>query len=568
MTTFTIHERSTFLTGIPAGSAIAGTGLYTTGFVLQVREEHAPGAATLSGHYKLLHGPTDEIVAQHMPVSPQVANNMTGALSRGSQQRFENVRAAILDTIGVEHNAEQLNEHLFHPKQWSVFEAAEAGHIACGGESKGYDEERLIDTDAGEECDDEFTLLEECCYAAARPNIMLKVMFTDKHGAAEIATFVELCGGKDFSTLPNIEFFTPEGLTPRTEARTYSLLQIGPNSAQVQTKLLEYYEGVGYNYVLLGMPGTTNSKKNFQALWNGAMVDHRYIVDTANGDGAFKFKMSDIASRLDTSEMKQAFKEGAGPEDSLQRAFCLKRIKEHVARIGFRNLCGRAFPYVQIPGRRIPIAMHICHLVAADARGANFQTAFGVATKMFSSVAEVHNDIQACVEKMRGEGPEFNDEIDAVVETYVECMKANGLAFDDDGLSNGPRVQVTEQQIRDGYGFILKVCRVAFGVPIAFFVSGSPGNWESQWFDGEFKHLEGDTYERTDDSLDAPMATAFANWLREINKRDIETSPAYDVVGGRFSRGGFETFFNKEPYHTEDMKMGWKVTMKKGQFTL
>jgi len=566
MSKFTVHEQNAFLTGIPAGSAIVGTGLYTTGFILQVREEHAPGAATLSGRYKLLHGPTDEMVAQHMPVPPQVANNMTCALSRGSQQRFEKVRAAILDTIGVEHNAAQLNEHLFHPRQWSVFQAAEPGPVACRGESKGYDEERLIDTDAGEECDDEFTLLEECCYAAVRPNIMLKVMFTDKHGAAEIAAFVQLCGGKDFSTLPNIEFFTPEGLTPRTEARTYSLLQIGPNSAQVQNALLAYYNGVDYNYVLLGMPGTTNSKKHFKALWNGAMVDARYIVDTANGDGAFKFKMSDIASRMSTSEMKQAFKEGAGPEDYLQRSFCMNNIQEHVARIGFRNLCGRAFPYVQIPGRRIPIAMHICHLVAADARGANFQTAFGVAMKMFPDL--VNNNILDSVMRIRNVSPEFNDDIDAVVETYVQLMKANGLAFDDDGLSNGPRVQVTEQQIRDGYGFILKVCHAAFGVPIAFFVSGSPGNWESQWFDGEFKHLEGDAYARTDDALDAPMAAAFQKWHEEINERDIETSPAYDVVGGRFSRGGFETFFVKEPYHTEDMKMGWKVTMKKGQFTL
>jgi hypothetical protein len=32
---------------------------------------------------------------------------------------------AILNTIAVEHNAEQLNEHMFHPKQWSVFQVAE-----------------------------------------------------------------------------------------------------------------------------------------------------------------------------------------------------------------------------------------------------------------------------------------------------------------------------------------------------------------------------------------------------------------------------------------------------------
>jgi len=63
--------------------------------------------------------------------------------------------------------------------------------------------------------------------------------------------------------------------------------------------------------------------------------------------------------------------------------------------------------------------------------------------------------------------------------------------------------------------------------------------------------------------LDAHMAIAFQNWLTEINARDIETSPAYDVVGGRFSRGGFDNFFD-----TEDFEEGQKVTMKKGQFHL
>lgn len=556
------NQQTAFLTGIPAGAAIIGSGPYTKGFVLQVREEHPPGAATLSGQYKLIHGTTEDLVVQHMPVSSQVAKNMVDALCNRSQNKFESVRTAILDCIGVEHNAEMLNEHLFHPKQWSVFQPAEPGQV---GESKAYDEERLIDTDAGEECDDEFTLIEECCYAALRPNIMLKVMFTDKHGRTEIEKFIELCGGKDFSALPNIEFFTPEGLTPRTRARKYSLLQIGPNTAEIQNALLGYYSGVGYNYVLLGMPGTTNSKKHFKGLWNGAIVDERYIVDTANGDGAFKFKMSDIAFRLTTPEMKQAFRLESSSEDFLQRSFCMNNIQTHVARIGFRNLCGRALPYVQIPGRRIPIAKHICHLVAADAKGANFQTAFSVATKMFPDI--VINNIQESVNRMRIYRPEFNGQIESVVNTYVDLMKANGLAFDDNGLSNGLRVQVTEQQIRDGYGFILKVCHVAFGVPIAFFVSGSPGNWESQWFDGKFKQLVGDVYERTDASLDEPMATAFQSWHNEINERDIETSPAYDVVGGRFSRGGFESYFDKERYDTEDMKMGWRVTMKKG-FTL
>jgi hypothetical protein len=437
-----------------------------------------------------------------------------------------------------------------------------------------YDEERLIDTDAGEECDDEFTLIEECCHAALNQKIMLKVMFTDKHGQQEIDKFIELCGGKDFSELRNIEFSIPniEKSTPinrrlsdRTTARKYSLLQIGPNTDEVQTKLLNYYDGATYNYVLLGMPGTTNSKKAFKKLWNGA--NDRYIVDTANGDGAFKFNMSAITRRMMEKDIYDAFgiciwqnrREKNIRQGRIHRGDCVKRMKEHVARIGFRNLCGRANA-IFIPGK------FIAHLIAADKRAANFQTAFGVAQKMFPNA--VTADIQGSVQRMLLYMPELNNDIDTVVETYVELMKNNGLIFGTDGLSNGPGVKVTEKQIKDGYGFILKVCHIAFGVPIAFFVSGGPGNWEPQWFDGKFKQLSDGEYARTDDALDKAMAAAFKKWLIEIETKNIDTSPAYDVVGGRFSRGVSQEHFDKEAYFKEDMNRGWKVTMMKDQLTL
>ena len=54
----------------------------------------------------------------------------------------------------------------------------------------------------------------------------------------------------------------------------------------------------------------------------------------------------------------------------------------------------------------------------------------------------------------------------------------------------------------------------------------------------------------------------------KIEAMDIEISPAYDVVGGRWSRGESHEHFVKETYHQEDMNMGWKVTIKKGHITL
>ena len=122
MSNISVNSQSAFLTGIPAGSAIIGTGLYTKGFVLQVRNEHSPGSATLSGHYKILHGESERLISQHMSVSSEVFSDMSRALCKNSQNKFESVRTAILNIVGVEGNAEMLNEHLFDPKQWSLFE--------------------------------------------------------------------------------------------------------------------------------------------------------------------------------------------------------------------------------------------------------------------------------------------------------------------------------------------------------------------------------------------------------------------------------------------------------------
>lgn len=109
-----------FETGIPAGAAIQGIGHYTRGFVLQIRQAHAPESESLSGHYKKLSGDAETLVRHYMPVKGAVANHMADILSRTSQMKFEHVRNAILKLIGTEQNAHLLNTHLFHPKEWAV----------------------------------------------------------------------------------------------------------------------------------------------------------------------------------------------------------------------------------------------------------------------------------------------------------------------------------------------------------------------------------------------------------------------------------------------------------------
>ena len=112
--------KNAFLTGIPQNSAIMGTGEHTRGFVLQVCDEHPIGSPSLNGSYKLLHGDMTKLITTNMPVSSSVLKNMSESLDTSSQRNFQKIRHAILDIIGAEHNAEQLNTFLFHPSQWTV----------------------------------------------------------------------------------------------------------------------------------------------------------------------------------------------------------------------------------------------------------------------------------------------------------------------------------------------------------------------------------------------------------------------------------------------------------------
>jgi hypothetical protein len=60
------------------------------------------------------------LITTNMPVSSSVLKNMSESLDTTSQKNFQKIRQAILDVIGVEHNAQQLNTFLFHPSQWTV----------------------------------------------------------------------------------------------------------------------------------------------------------------------------------------------------------------------------------------------------------------------------------------------------------------------------------------------------------------------------------------------------------------------------------------------------------------
>tara|TARA_B110000977_G_C11087774_1_gene495434 strand:- start:437 stop:2380 length:1944 start_codon:yes stop_codon:yes gene_type:complete len=116
-------DDTAFHTGVPAEGVIIGSGEFTRGLVLRLQEAQSPGMPTLAGRFKLManHGHAGALVSEHMRglVSEPVVQNMRAALMNHKSKSFETLRAALLRELGVAHNAELLNTHVFHPSQWT-----------------------------------------------------------------------------------------------------------------------------------------------------------------------------------------------------------------------------------------------------------------------------------------------------------------------------------------------------------------------------------------------------------------------------------------------------------------
>lgn len=116
-------ERNAFQAGVPANGVIIGSGEFTRGLVLRLKDAQSPGMPTLTGRFKLManHGRAGALVSEHMRglVSETAVQNMRTALMNRKSKSFEKLRAALLRELGVAGNAEILNTHLFHPSQWT-----------------------------------------------------------------------------------------------------------------------------------------------------------------------------------------------------------------------------------------------------------------------------------------------------------------------------------------------------------------------------------------------------------------------------------------------------------------
>jgi hypothetical protein len=117
-------KSSVFETGVPANGFMVGSGEFTRGLVVCVKDEQKSDIPSLTGRFKLTanYEHADHLIEKHLQkvVSSETMQNMRMALINSKSKSFENLRVALLKEIGVSHNAKILNALLFHPSQWTA----------------------------------------------------------------------------------------------------------------------------------------------------------------------------------------------------------------------------------------------------------------------------------------------------------------------------------------------------------------------------------------------------------------------------------------------------------------
>ena len=309
----------------------------------------------------------------------------------------------------------------------------------------------VIITDHGEEADDEVTLLLASKLQAYGVNV--SVVFTSKHAETEIEK--HLSWAKEQGSLPIKNIYSLESFKKESTKEVFFqegetvVLQIGPvhrsnpHTSNFMSHWSSLFEGVSYDYYLLGLYGSTlnsqgDAKETSAFFQKGSK--NTFVIDTARGAGAFKFTVHGLHQ--------------VSPS-----------VIDHAIKIAWRNTVGRA----SYAGGRF-----VAHLVAKTERGigANYETIKGVVSDMESKEVKPLNELDdELVSKAKG-----------IVDSYIGALKAAGPKFEvkEDGTTNSV-AGGTLEEVRDGYLFILTNLYAYFGVPIEFFESGKPEAWKLEW---------------------------------------------------------------------------------------
>jgi hypothetical protein len=319
----------------------------------------------------------------------------------------------------------------------------------------------IILTDYGEEADDEIT-----CFMAnllKKVGVKVTIIHTVMNDNAEFNKQNKLYkdrGGLNpfisIDAITNRHFNTYLSDVPAKNV----ILQIGPIRDWKHTDVdfgklkqtISQFKG-RYKYYIEGTIGNTFNSKGDAERIPQDFIDNStttVVCDAARGEGAYKWVMTHVREAVENA--------GASPDaaDSL----C-----DRVMKIGWRNTVGRA---------GTAYAKFIAGLVAPG--GANYKVVEGIVEKMT---------------RMGKEGVKFEltdekiQEANQLATLYFDNLTSKNnivpLVLNSDEKTTNSVHKATKENIIDGYVYILTNLYKYFGVPIKFFLSGVPGNWEKYW---------------------------------------------------------------------------------------
>lgn len=268
-------------------------------------------------------------------------------------------------------------------------------------------------------------------------------------------------------------------------------------SEQNKTPLFKFLEKLkdeyqNNSYYLLGEIGKTHNSKAGKLSGedkDAVMAPYHFIASCKNsynvclqgGKRLFQFTCSGLNSLFDPEEetntnpteaariSKELAKKANVDVFNIKGQTPKHNIIEHAINIGFRNLVGRAHPKV---------GQFVTQLVASDPPGANYST--------IMNIYSILNDFLYTKTGMLNHLlPEDKLKALDTIKNYISYLIIGAKGFfkmklDPQGKTNA-RGAPHIRSVIEGYYEILCRCYELLGVPIQFWLSGAPGEWEPEW---------------------------------------------------------------------------------------
>jgi len=303
----------------------------------------------------------------------------------------------------------------------------------------------VIITDHGEECDDEVA-----CLLANRLNINTTIIFTYNEPQNEIKKFKDWAALDITSKPVNAKVGTIDLLDNLDnifkENETNVLLQIGPihnNDLRFLKNITDKLKScksknIEYEYILQGLQGRTlNSKGDSLEITkifndNSSNKNKPWQVVTLRGKASFWFTANALNNLFNKDHT----------------------IIDHVIKIGFRNMVGRADP---------KFGKFIAHLVMAEENGANY-----MAVKRFVDILHKNN-----IKQINDFNENNKARADLISKTYFQLLQTAGsenaqLKVENNGTTNNI-AGATKSSVLTGYILYSETTLLWLDIPIGIF---------------------------------------------------------------------------------------------------